>query len=262
MKTRNHFFSSAAEQFKPWSVSKVKTGYECAQKFYYTYVDKPPTEKLVATDTAALDMGTAVHKYSELVSTGTNKEVAEKQAFEIIPKTRANSTKINTLVRSLDKMETRLSSFREKNNVISEHSEEKLGIDSGLNSCGFFDKSVFLRGAIDRYLIVENNGNKHAIVLDIKTGKPYPIQEYSLQLEAYGLLLHAKYPDLVSVQPAIYFAQAENLEWFPNKITRDVLNGNSPVIGAINSFSDGFKPQLNIGRHCNWCQFKALCALG
>jgi len=262
MKTENHFFSSAADSFKPWSVSKVKTGFECSQKFFYTYVNKPSEDRLVETDTSALDMGTAVHRYSELVSTGSAKQEAKTEAFTDIPKTRSNLTKISSLVKSLDNFENRLTSFKQVHKVISEKSEEKLGVKKDLSSCSFFDKEVFLRGAIDRYIVVEKDNKKHAIVLDIKTGKPYPINEYSLQLEAYGLLLHAKYKDLVSVQPAIYFAQTETLEWYPNKITKDVLEGNCSAIGAINNFSENFKePQMNSGRHCSWCQFRAICGI-
>jgi CRISPR/Cas system-associated exonuclease Cas4 (RecB family) len=262
MENSNHFFSSAADRFKPWSVSKVKTGFECSQKFYFTYVNKPSAGDLVETDTSALDMGSAVHKYSELISTGSDKTEAKTSAFTDIPKTRANLTKISSLVKSLDSFETRLKAFKENNTVVAEESEQKLGIKKDLSPCEFFDKEVYLRGALDRYLVVEKNGGKHAIVLDIKTGKPYPINEYSLQLEAYGLLLHAKYPDLVSVQPAIYFAQSGNIEWYPTKIGKDVLKGNCSAIAAINNFSESFKePQMNSGRHCSWCQFRAICGI-
>lgn len=257
----NHFFSSAALSLGPWSISKVKTGLECSKKFELTYVSKPDAALLVPSDTSALDMGTAVHKYSELIAAGTPAAEAKVAAYSDIPKTTGNKTKITNLSRSMENFEKRMASFRETNNVLFDGSEDKFGLTKDLSPCEFYSKEVALRGAVDRYMVVEKNGRKHAIIIDIKTGKEYPIESYALQLEAYGMMLHSKIPELASVQPAIYFAGSEKLVWYPNKLTSDILSPGNLVLDSINKFADNYNPQPNLGRHCSWCQFKKICGL-
>ncbi len=75
------------------------------------------------------------------------------------------------------------------------YTELKLGMDADGRPCDFFDKKVWLRGALD--LVLSEPGSsvstRAALLLDWKAGK---VREDPFELEIQALLLKAKWPEL------------------------------------------------------------------
>ena len=256
------FFSSAAIEFKPWSPSKLGVLDSCSQKFIYQYVEKPvlKADEQVVVDDTPLVLGSATHKYAELMQLGEQSKVAKEKAFAEVPKTIKNKVKLKSMSRSIDTFHTRMEAFKRNNKVILDKSELRLAVLPSMEGCDFWNNNSILRGVLDRVMIVEKSGRKHAIAIDIKTGKCKSVESYSIQLESYGILLHSRF-DISSVQAAIYFTTSEELTWYPKKILPTDIHKDNPVVKYINQVSSklegGFAPEK--GRHCSWCNFKNLC---
>ena len=256
------FFSSAALEFKPWSPSKLGVLDSCSQKFINQYVEKPKlkADEFVVTDDTPLVLGSAAHKYAELMQGGDASKVAKERAFREVPKTVKNKVKLKGLIRSIDSFHERMESFKSRNNVVLDKSELRLAVLPNMELCDFWDNKSILRGVLDRVLVVSKGGKNHAIAIDIKTGRCKSVGSYSIQLESYGILLHSRF-DIASVQPAIYSTTSGDLTWYPKKILPTDISASNPVVKYINKVSskveEGFSPEK--GRHCTWCNFKTLC---
>ncbi len=257
----SRFFSSGAIEFGPWSPSKAGVLALCPLKFIFQYVEKPKLaqEDKTESDDSALVMGTAVHKYAENLVKGLGATEAASNAFKDIPTTRRNNLVIRTQKRGIDGFAERMTKFRSANLIKLDKAELRLSVDGDLKSVDFWDRSSTLRGVLDRVLILDKNGQQHAIAIDIKTGRPRQIEEYKLQLESYGVLLHSAY-DLETVSMAVYFSSSGELIWYPRKVTKKDISEDNPVFTTINSLIATIDPsKFSVGRHCNWCDYKILC---
>ena len=256
------FFSSSALEFKPWSPSKLGVLDSCAQKFAYQYVAKPhlkPDEEVVTDDTP-LVLGSAAHKYAELLQIGHETKQAKTTAFKAVPKTTKNTIKLKSMARGVDDFHEKMTKFKASNNVVLDEAELRLAILPDLQACDFWDNNSILRGVLDRVLVVEKQGKKHAIAIDIKTGRCKGIDEYSIQLGSYGILLHSRYP-LASVQAAIYSTTSRQITWYPTKMLPKHISEDNPVFEYINTVSAKLAGGISAdkGRHCSWCNYKKLC---
>lgn len=257
----SRFFSSGAIEFGPWSPSKAGVLAECPLKYIFQYIEKPnlSPEDTLEQDNSALVMGSAVHKYAENITKGMSRDSAESDAFTEVPKTKKNTLTIRSQKRGIHAFEERMTRFKDKNKVVLDDSELRLAVTPDLTNVDFWDYGCVLRGVLDRLIIVEKNGSKHAIAIDIKTGRRRPVESYSLQLESYGILLHSAY-DLKSVSMAAYFSSTGDLDWYTRKVYTEDINEDNPVFTTINNLVDTISPSnYNVGRHCNWCSYKTLC---
>jgi len=255
------FFSSGAIEFGPWSPSKAGVLEECPLKFIWQYVEKPrlSADEKVINDDLPLVMGSAVHKYAEHLVNGISPKEAEEDAFKDVPLTRRNKLTIRSQKRGIASFEDRMRSFKTKHKVILDAAELRLAVMADLKSTEFWNNRSALRGILDRLIIIERGGHKHAIAIDIKTGRERPIETYSLQLESYGVLLHSAY-DLKSVSMAAYFSSTGSLVWHPRKVKKSDIVRDNPVFSTINALVDTIDPSgYKVGRHCNWCNYKLLC---
>lgn len=255
------FFSSGAVEFGPWSPSKAGVLAECPLKYIFQYIEKPSLkeDEVIVQDNSVLEMGSAVHKYAENITNGMGKVVAEEDAFVDIPKTKKNMLTIRSQKRGINSFKERMDSFKAKNTVILDEAELRLAITPTLAKTDFWDYSSVLRGILDRLIIIEKNGKQHAIAIDIKTGKRRPVDTYALQLESYGVMLHSCY-DLSSVSMAAYFSSTGDLDWYPRKVKKEDITSDNVVFTTINDLVETISPSnFNVGRHCNWCQYKLLC---
>jgi len=87
-----------------------------------------------------------------------------------------------------------------KERIIVEH---KMGLDSKLHPCGFFDDGVKFRGIVDIGVI---SGDK-AYIADYKTGKHRPDTD---QLDMMALLIFMHYPDVQSITGQLLFLKHPN----------------------------------------------------
>lgn len=255
------FFSSGAIEFGPWSPSKAGVLAECPLKYIFQYIEKPSlSEELQVTeDDSVLVMGSAVHKYAENLTRGMDRDTAEVDAFVEIPKTKKNLLTIRSQKRGIHSFKDRMDAFKEKNKVILDEAELRLAIGADLNSVDFWDNSSVLRGVLDRLIIVERKGRQHAIAIDIKTGKRKAVEEYMLQLESYGVLVHSAY-NVESVSMAAYFSGSGDLDWYTRVVNKADINEHNPVFTTINNLVEGISPSnFKVGKHCSWCQYRLLC---
>jgi CRISPR/Cas system-associated exonuclease Cas4 (RecB family) len=255
------FFSSGAIEFGPWSPSKAGVLSECPLKYIFQYIEKPSLkeDEQILQDNSILVMGSAVHKYAEHLTCGMPKKEAEASAFEDIPKTKKNLLTIRAQKRGIQAYEERMEAFKSKNKVILDKPELRLSVDPSLNPVDFWDYGSALRGVLDRLIIIERKGALHAIAIDIKTGRRKPVDTYELQLESYGILVHSAY-DVKSVSMAAYFSSTGDLDWYPRVVTKEDIHESNPVFTTINGLIESIDPtNYNVGRHCNWCQYKLLC---
>jgi len=255
------FFSSGAVEFGPWSPSKAGVLSECPLKYIFQYIEKPSLkeDEQLVQDNSVLEMGSAVHKYAEHLTNGMGSQVAEAEAFQDIPKTKKNTLTIRSQKRGIHSYKERMDAFKDKNTVVLDEAELRLAISPTLQAVDFWDYGSVLRGVLDRLIIIEKNGEKHAIAIDIKTGRRKPVDNYTLQLESYGVLVHSAY-DVKSVSMAAYFSSTGDLDWYPRKVKKADINESNPVFTTINELVETISPNnFNVGRHCNWCQYKILC---
>jgi CRISPR/Cas system-associated exonuclease Cas4 (RecB family) len=255
------FFSSGAIEFGPWSPSKAGVLKDCPLKFIFQYVEKPKVsaEDTVVSDDTALVVGSAVHKYAENLVGGLDPASAATDAFSTVPDTRKNKLTLRAQKRGIDGFIERMNKFKVANTVVLDQAELRLSVDSDLKSVDFWDRKSALRGILDRVIIVERGGNKHAIAIDIKTGRPRDIETYSLQLESYGIMLHSKF-DLTSVSMAAYFSSSEELVWHPRKVKPADISESNPVFTTINALVETIDPHnYNVGKHCSWCNYRVIC---
>ena len=254
------FFTEEARKLGPWSVSKAKTGVQCPWKFQRQYVEKltVPPDKMPDISDTNLRVGSAVHKYAEEVAKGT----PIPEAVEIgIEEGRLLSDEEDTYQGMLDNIngfEERIDAFKAKYEVTDDFVEKKFGLSASLTAEDFFSRDVFLRGVMDRTLIVKGN---QAVIIDIKTGT-YPSLRYSReQLDAYALMALQTWPNLKSVQPALYFVPAGQLLW-DNKVRRADFECLSeyPTIKYINTAAEtALTDEIVPGKYCSWCQYKVIC---
>ena len=255
------FFSSLAKEFGPWSPSKAGVLKECPLKFIWQYVEKPKLsdDEKVVSDDLPLVMGSAVHKYAEHLVNGVSPKEAEEDAFKEVPATRRNKITIRSQKRGIASFEDRMTTFKAKHTVILDAAELRLAVMPDLTPTEFWNNRSALRGILDRLIIVERGGHKHAIAIDIKTGREKPIETYSLQLESYGVLLHSAY-DLKSVSMAAYFSSTGELVWHSRKVKKSDIVEDNPVFTTINQLVETIDPKgYRVGRQCNWCNYKLLC---
>jgi len=258
-----NFFSPAAIKLGAWSPSKAAVLDECALKFHWQYMDKPviSNEDIVKPDTSALDVGSATHKYAELLSTGMPKQEALAEAKSGYDLTSKSVAKVDSLTQSIDTLQVRLEALKQKG-CVWDKCELKLSVDKDLRSVSFFSKDSALRGVIDRAIMMQSDsGSKHIVAIDIKTGKPGSVEDYMLQLESYGILLHSAYPEAASIQPCLYFTESNSVVWHPRKIYKRDICEDNPAFIEINRIADLYSTPANktTGIHCNWCVYKKLC---
>ena len=123
----------------PWSYSSLTSFETCPRRHYLTRI----TKQVVEPQTDALTFGNKVHKELELATKGEKPLSAGFQNYKpLVDKLRAAPGR--KLI------------------------EYKFGLTRSFKPTGFFDKDVWVRGAIDYAAVTEQK----ATVLDHKTGKP------------------------------------------------------------------------------------------
>jgi CRISPR/Cas system-associated exonuclease Cas4 (RecB family) len=261
------FFSHATLKYGPWSPSKLGVLLDCPVKFNLDSSKfKVAKSHEFTPDTTALDIGVSAHKYAEiLISSPTvSKEAAALSSESGIPLTEDSKEKLVRIREGIDNFSPRIAILKSHGETIFDKAELKAAVDRDLRPVDFFSKDVVLRGKIDRAIMISKNGAKHIIAIDYKTGK-YKEEDskYSLQLETYGVLLHSMYPDAISVQPYLYYAEEEKLVGHNRRITKNDITSSNVVFTELNKAAEDYAanqpPEKKIGGHCNWCKYKLHC---
>ena len=261
MPDTDSFFSSDTISFGPWSPSKADAASKCGLKFNHQYVNKTtvPRDKVVADlSDSPLRIGSAVHKYAELRARKKPRDAAVRVALSNNKLVGEDKDTFYSMLDSAEALEDRLAKFRAKYNVTLDKAELRLGITADLTKTSFFGNDVFLRGVIDRLLIIDN---RFAIPIDIKTGKLATLRFSKLQLDIYSWLIFAHWPSVSLVHPALYFVTQEELLWH-EKLKRDFLelSAEHSIVMALNSAAEVAAANApDTGKHCDWCDYRNLC---
>jgi RecB family exonuclease len=198
------FFSQEAVSLGPWSPSKVEAAERCPWQFNAQYIEKLeiPQDKAVDLKDDKLRIGGAVHKYAELTSLGQDKAASAAKAKAENKILAKEEQEFNTHLDAVDTFNTRINAFKEKHGVTKDYRELKMAITADLTPTTFFAKDVFLRGVIDRLLIIND---QFAIPIDLKTGNKPTLNYAKLQLATYCLFILTKWPTISMVHPTLYF---------------------------------------------------------
>lgn len=161
-----------------WSYSALKTFQSCPKKYYHLKVAKdvkePPSEIML--------YGVDAHKAAELYI-AEDKDLPAK--YEFMRK------QLNTL----------------RNLKGDKYCEYKFGLTKDMEPCGFFDKNVWLRGAID--LLVVNPETATARMIDYKFGKSKNADMSQLQL--MSLAVFKLFPDVKKVKAGLLFCPEDKM---------------------------------------------------
>jgi RecB family exonuclease len=158
----------------PWSFSRIKAFGTCPKQFYHVSVLKEfPYE-----ETEAMRYGTEFHTAAEeFIRDG--KPVPDRFAFAR-PALEALAAKPGTKI-----------------------CEQKLGLNSRLEPCDFFDPDVWFRGIVDLAII---DGDT-AWIIDYKTGKSARYAEKG-QLELMALAMFRFFPEVKTIRAGLLFVIA------------------------------------------------------
>jgi hypothetical protein len=159
-----------------WSYTALSTFLKCprqaAHRFVYRDVPQPESD--------AMRFGSDVHK------------ALEERLREGKPLT-VSFVRWEPLARSVDRAR------RDGQGVVF---EEKVAVDRSWKSTGFFSDIAWGRGVLDLAMV----GNRAAVLLDWKTGKP---KDDPLQLDIFAAFALARWPHLEEITAAFVWLQQD-----------------------------------------------------
>lgn len=126
--------------------------------------------------------------------------------------------------------------------------EMKLGITKAGAACEFFAKDVWLRGKAD---IVVTNGD-NALLADWKTGSA---REDPFELECQALLLHAKFPNLKSIEGVYVWLKDDRVGQKHNvSHTSDTFTYVQRIVADLEEDMRNNDFEKRRGGLCDWCK--------
>ena len=242
----------------PWSISKLNTAAQCPHLFYLKYVNKPEMVGVPASVDAMI--GTAVHKMVEYALHGHAISKAYKAAITGVDLTTSELERVRAFIPALTVFIKRLALYRVQFKVAPPILEKKWNVGFDGTPLGYWDKTGFLRGAVDLYALFLEK--PYALLLDHKSGKTKPLEFYEWQFKAYTLLLKAHNPQVQKVQTGINHLFTESID-MSAKLTdvRDVTGMVEAFIVYANTQTRTTYNHLQARKSplCGWCDFKTIC---
>lgn len=245
------------KQYAPWSISKINVAAQCPQRFYFQYVAKTPTE--VPTSSAML-VGRAVHTLLENLTKGHNFTVSFRLAVEGHNLTTNEIETVRGFVPAIRRFMSRMSSYRTVRSLGNLQVEEQLAIGFDGAPLGYWDKRVFVRGALDLSALFLTK--PYAFILDHKTGKWKELKEYAAPFATYCLLYKAHHLSVKKIQTGINHLFTETID-LTKKLTNveDIGKLLDSYIEYVNSAT---RAAYNLrvtrkGPLCGWCDYRTCC---
>ena len=259
------FFNSQALALAPFSPSKLSTLDRCGLQMHYKYVqkikrDKIPEELQVEVDESAAQLGTALHRTSELMHEGHDLAAAVEKSIEEGEVPEEVAVEVDMYKNSVASFQSRLSAFKEGFSISTEHREIELAIDKDLNPCSYWDKKAVMRGKSDCILISDDG--KSAVVIDLKSSKRATLSYAQDQLDFYSLMVFSNFPEVQQVKNGLFFLKHGKMMWSKQLLKRSTWNG-AELISKINTLSEEFlgsqEPDIKTSPLCNYCIYRGLC---
>ena len=251
------FAQEAIRQFAPWSHSKLELAEKCPKAFHKRHILR--TKRVEGTEAR---VGTASHAYMENRLGGADKADAGTKALEAVKG--LTTTEIETLNERNEQSEryvARIAAYRANRPLVHEGHEVDLAIRIDGSMCGYEDADAFLRGSVDH--LMEEQGKK-AVVVDHKTGKEKPIEQYRPQLDSYKVLTIQNRLHLNVIQAGVHHVQSGSIAWqrsVPRKQVQLVLlpwllRRVQTIAGGL----EGFVAKTST--LCAWCDYHTSCEEG
>lgn len=225
------FRGSTRVETKPkitaWSYSRLKCWLQCPLKAKLLYIDKlsePESPQMLAG------------------------HVAHKQAEDYL------NGKLTELPKDLEKFRVDYEGLRQhgRDNASSVFPEYAAAFREDLSQCGWFAKDAWLRVRFD--VLVLNAAERHAVIIDLKTGQQR--QEDRDQLSLFAFAAFLLFPEVDEVQTELWYSKNGGL--VPMTYRRDGfialrdqwLKKSAPMLA-----DEEFLPTPN--GLCGWCFARA-----
>lgn len=154
-----------------WSFSRLKTWLQCPLKAKLLFIDK-----LKEPESQAMADGQRIHKLAEDYL---------NHAFDTVPE-------------ELHSFGEDYKALRQAGGLLVEH---PLAFKEDLTLCDWFAKDAWLRVRFDAFVL--DKENRHACVIDLKTGKVR--KEDEEQLSLFALAVFLAYPEIDEVQTELWY---------------------------------------------------------
>lgn len=248
------------EKYAPWSPSKASTAGRCALSFKYKYIDKVEQ----GPKSSVSKIGTTVHRAQELAFDPdyANVKVAGllDQAIADVGDdlTHEEIERARTFAQSIMSFKNKIDDFAKKHPVEEMFLEQKWAINSNFEQCDFLDRNSMIRGVVDFGLLLKSG---HLIIIDHKSGRLRPLNNYGVQLDVYAIMGQAYCPQVKGVQCAINFMAQDIISWNTPRKTSYVETVLRPwLVNYLNTKAknvEGFA--ATTGPHCKWCDVRSAC---
>ncbi len=216
------------------SISKVQEYDKCPHSYKLTNIDKLKPSRIPIQ----LKEGIQKHRIFDKVFDVVKENDIEKLKEEIkkIPNYSQYESDCNNFVKYCEMIKEKSGIFQPK------HREIKL-----------FNEELNVSGIIDRVDFVDDS----VLILDYKTGKEHPIEEYYLQLGTYVYLFEKKFGTKVThwgilfTKPGIFTQEKVKRHWMDMAKQKIEMTRGLITLAMEN---DHFPK--NPGPLCNWCTWK------
>jgi CRISPR/Cas system-associated exonuclease Cas4 (RecB family) len=261
----------SVDGMSPWSVSKYKTLNSCPLAFYLKYIIKVQdmeelVEAVMQEDSIRTDVGKLAHEVLDHVIT---KEVGFHEAMDLAgynkEQFKDHTHLIDPLEVSIREFSSRIASFKRKHDVEGILAEDEVAVDKDWNPVDFSSRNAMFRSKIDLQILLTN---KDRILMDHKLGgnPDWGIRNHEFQLESYGTLVVAKYPEVKSLTTGIHFIEAMEVKMgsvYGNEELRTRIRNNllGRLFNAVDKvYRDGmFKAEKNF-LCTSYCDYRDVCS--
>ena len=259
------FFNSQALALAPFSPSKLSTLGRCGLQMHYTYVQKIKVDAIpehlqVEVDDSAAQLGTALHRTSELMHGGKSLTDSVAQSIKEGEVSEDVAIEVEMYKNSVASFQSRLAAFKEGFAISVEHREIELAVDGELNPCSYWDANAVMRGKADCILISDDG--KSAVVIDLKSSRKATLAYAQDQLDFYSLMVFSNFPKVETVKNGLFFLKHGKMLWSKQLLRRGSWDG-AALISKINNLSEKFignmVPEISTSPLCNYCIYKGLC---
>ena len=210
-----------------WSFSRYKTYTQCPAKAKYGIIDRlqePENEKQLE--------GKRIHKLAEDYLNGLIDDVPEELGLF-----------------ALDYAALRDEGREHPDSLFP---EKQVAFDQNYKQLDWFSKAAWLRCRYDALLISREDA--YALVVDLKTGKPY--KEDREQMSLFAEAIFIEYPEINEVRTELWYSKTGAVEghtFFREEL--DTLKAEWAKKSAPMLADEEFLPTPN--RWCPWCHYRA-----
>lgn len=127
--------------------------------------------------------------------------------------------------------------------------EGKVGVTRQGKPTGFFDKDVWLRGAIDVSVVQ----NATAMIFDWKDGASKWVKRF--ELDVHAVLLHARHPELKTIRAHYVFTTEDHMsEPYDCSDTRGTWQAINEIVGRIETDKAAGEFEKRRNPLCRFCE--------